>query len=82
MQCVIKGLYLFCRLAGILPIGTASANYMESDLGCTSRVYFDNAMLASQKPIPNTITSLIAAKKMLTTFHNKRRRKHAIAVFY
>ena len=23
---------------------------MESDLGCTSRVYFDNVMLTSQKP--------------------------------
>ena len=41
----------------LLPIGTASANSMESDLGCMSRVYFDNVtllshnwMLTSQKP--------------------------------
>ena len=31
-----------------MPIGTASANSVESDLECTSRLYFDN--LTSQKP--------------------------------
>ena len=38
------------------PIGTASANLVESDLGCTLRIYFDkvtlmlhNMMLTSQK---------------------------------
>ena len=31
-------------------VGTASANSMESDYGCTSRVYFDNVTLTSQKP--------------------------------
>ena len=28
-------------------IGTDSANSVESELGCTSRVYFDNVMLPS-----------------------------------
>ena len=28
-------------------VRTASANSMESDLGCTLRVYFDNVMLMS-----------------------------------
>ena len=46
------------------PIGTASASSLESDLGCTSRVYFDNMKLTSY-----TITSSIAAKQMVTTFH-------------
>ena len=31
-------------------IKTASTNSVESDLGCTSRVYFDNVTLTSQKP--------------------------------
>ena len=26
----------------IVPIGTASANSVESDLGCTSKIFFDN----------------------------------------
>ena len=30
-------------------IGTTSANSVESDLGCTSTVYFDNVALTSQK---------------------------------
>ena len=41
-------------------IGTASANSVESDLGCTSRIFFDNVTLAlhnvrltSQKPCQN-----------------------------
>ena len=29
------------------PIGTASTNSVESDLGCTSRFYFDNVTLMS-----------------------------------
>ena len=40
-----------------MSFGTASANSVESDLGCTSRIYFDNVMLSlhsvtltSQKP--------------------------------
>ena len=45
-------------------IGTASANSLESDLGCTSRVYFDNVTLHA-----NTITSLIAVKQTVITFH-------------
>ena len=28
-----------------MPIGTASANSVESNLGCTSRIYFDNVAL-------------------------------------
>ena len=31
-------------------IGTDLANSVESDLGCTSRIYFDNVTLTSQKP--------------------------------
>ena len=34
----------------LVSIGTASANSVESDLGCTSRIYFANVTLASQKP--------------------------------
>ena len=34
----------------LVSIRTASANSVESDLGCTSRVYFDNVALTSQKP--------------------------------
>ena len=37
------------------PIGTVSANSVESDLGCTSRVYFDNVTLTSQKPCQHNI---------------------------
>ena len=33
-----------------LSIGTASANSVESDLGCTSRIYFDNVTLTLHKP--------------------------------
>ena len=47
--------YFFLHIR--LSIGTAFANSVESDLGCTSRVYFDNVtltshnmMLMSQKP--------------------------------
>ena len=54
-------------------IGTASANSVESDHGCRSRIYFDNVgdnetltlykvTLTSQKPC-YTITSVIAAKQ-------------------
>ena len=56
------------------PIETASANSVESDLGCTLRIYFDydnvmltlhNVTLTSQKPCQhnNTISSVIAAKQ-------------------
>ena len=31
-------------------IGTGSANSLELDLGCTSRVYLDNVTLTSKKP--------------------------------
>ena len=37
-------------LTRFLLIGTASANSVESDLGCTSRIYFDNVTLTYQKP--------------------------------
>ena len=51
-----------------------SANSVETDHGCISRIYFDNAgdnvtltlyndMLTSQKPYLHTITSVIAAKQ-------------------
>ena len=43
-------------------IGTASTNSVESDLGCTARIYFDNVTLALQKHA-NTLTSVIAAKQ-------------------
>ena len=48
-------------------IRNALANSMESDLKCTSRVYFDNVMLMSQKPCQH-ITSLIVVK--LTIINN------------
>ena len=44
---------LNCRRSLLLtfsPIGTASANPVESDLGCSSRFYFHNVTLTSQKP--------------------------------
>ena len=45
-------LYLIAARDYILAgaIGTASANSVESDLRCTSRVYFDNMTLTSQEP--------------------------------
>ena len=52
----------------LLPIGTTSANSMESDIGYTLRVYFDNVTLTSQKPCQYN-TSLIAVKQTITTFH-------------
>ena len=56
-------------------IGTASANSVESDHGCTSRIFFDNRgdnmtltlynmTVMSKKPC-YTITSVIAAKQMV-----------------
>ena len=55
---------------GVRPIGTALANSVESDLGYTLMIYFDNVMLTlhnvamrSQKPCANTITSVIAPKQ-------------------
>ena len=51
------------------PIGIALVNYVESDLGCTSRIYFDNMTLTlhnmtltSWKPCQHN-TSVIAAKQ-------------------
>ena len=53
-----------------ISFGTASANSMESDLGCTSRIFFDNVALTlhnetptSQKNHANTIACVIAAKQ-------------------
>ena len=40
-------------------IGTASAHSLESDLGCTSRVYFDNLTLTSQKPCQHSNKNLV-----------------------
>ena len=40
----------FEKLLLVASIGTALANAVEADLGCTSRVYFDNVTLLSQKP--------------------------------
>ena len=62
-------------------IGTASANSVESDLGYTSRVHFDNARRWRHKNHVNTITSVIAAKQTVTTFHNKHCYKWSLAVF-
>ena len=36
------------------PIGTASTNSVESGLGCTSRVYFDNVTLMSHNVTPTS----------------------------
>ena len=39
---------IFGRLViGFIAIGTASAYSVESDLGCTSKVHFDNVSLTS-----------------------------------
>ena len=48
--CLISAHSLFCDYSLVVPIETAFANSVESDLGCTSRVYFDNVTLTSQKP--------------------------------
>ena len=52
--------YILCKgdiITRKTSIGTASANSVESDLGCTSMIYFDNVTLTlhsvtltSQKP--------------------------------
>ena len=44
------GTYCICVVALYANFGAASANSVEYDLGCTSRVYFDNVTLTSQKP--------------------------------
>ena len=60
-DCVIKVLIAYKCILNPKPIGIASANSMESDHRCTSRIYFDNAgdnvtltlnsmTLTSQKP--------------------------------
>ena len=46
-------------------IGIAMANSVLSDLGPTSRVYFDNVGDVY------TIISVVAAKQTVKTFHNK-----------
>ena len=63
------------------PLGTASANSMESDLGCTSSIYFNNVTLTlhnvtlTSQNHANTMTSAIAAEQ---TFIND---VYAIAIF-
>ena len=53
----------------VLTSGTASTNSMESDLGCTSRIYFDNVTLTlhnvtlTSQNHDNTIPSVIVAKQ-------------------
>ena len=37
-------------LLDVTSMGYASANSVESDLGCTLTVYFDNVTLLSQRP--------------------------------
>ena len=49
-------------------IGTASANSVESDLGCTSNVYFNNMSLTSQDPCKHNNKFEIAVKQTVTTF--------------
>ena len=46
-----------------MAIGTASANSMESDLGCTSRVYFDNVTL--------TLHNMTRTSQKPCQYHNK-----------
>ena len=47
-----------------ITVRAASANSVESDLGCTSRVYFYNVTLTSQKPCQHhNKISVIAAKQ-------------------
>ena len=42
-----------------LPIRTASANSMESDLGCTSKIYFDNVTLKLHNVADANVTETI-----------------------
>ena len=39
---LIFALMCLMYMSRTIPIGTASANSVESNLGCTSRIYFDN----------------------------------------
>ena len=55
-------------VASILSIGTTTANSVESDLGCISRVHFENVTLTPKK-YANTITSSIAVTQTVKTFH-------------
>ena len=62
-----------CLAIAFIAIGTASANSVESDLRCTSRVYLDNVTLTShnvtltsQKPSQYNSNS---ETKSYNTFH-------------
>ena len=54
-MCDYNRFYIKCQN---YPIGTASAISLESDLGCTPRVYFDNVIADVAETMPNTITSV------------------------
>ena len=65
---------IYCCVCFVIPLSgsirTALANSVESDLGCTSRIYFDNLMLMLHNMRltsnhANTISSVIAANKQL-----------------
>ena len=52
-------------------IGTASVNSVELDLGCTSRIYFDNVTLTLHNmgfPDCNIINSFVASGVLALTF--------------
>ena len=50
----------------ISAIVTVSANSVDSDLGCTSKIYFDNVTLTLRhRNHANTITSVITAKQTI-----------------
>ena len=46
-----------------MSFGTTSANSVEPDIGCRSRVYFDNVMQKSLKPCQNNNKLTVAKKK-------------------
>ena len=62
---------------GLLSVGTTLANSVKSDPGCTSKVYFDNMTLTSQKPCIHN--NKFDYSETNGYFHNKRcRNKHDI----
>ena len=68
------------------PIGSASANSVESGLGCTSSIYFDNVTLTLHNvTLTSQITLVIAAKQtviMTFMFSLKYRNSEHINLIY
>ena len=68
----------------MISICTHIRQFSEINLCGTYRVYFSwTSPMWRHRNHTSTITSLIAAKQTVATFHNKRRKKEdAIAIFY